>query len=96
MNVCKCFNYFKNQNKSKYVHTRPKYNVRIDLDKLRPDPGMQITRVNSASTYFYNTIPNKKASFTIDPNFSSETLVEQQRARGESCPRFRRNNAFVY
>ena len=93
------FNEFQSilKNQSKYIHTRPKYCVRIDISKLKPDPAMEMTRVNAAQTYFYNTIPTKKASFTIDPNFASETILDLRKSRSKSCSNsFRRDFAFVY
>jgi hypothetical protein len=70
------------------------------MDKIRPDPAADEIHVNASETYFYNTIPNKKSSFTIDPSFSSEGMQGyKMKLRSKSSSvnnRIRRDYAFVY
>ncbi len=63
---------------------------------------------NAAETYFYNTLPFRKATFTINPNFISENLnVKKLELQKQSKAhqannnlfgpvKYRRDYAFVY
>jgi len=97
--------------REKFLQKRPKYHVKIDQEKVRPDPPAPEIHYNAPETYFYNTVPNRKATFTINPNFRSEMLNVQKiglqtRVKGKSTSnvfshygapvRFRRNYAFCY
>lgn len=84
----------------KYLHKRPNYFVKIDMDKLKPDRAAPEIHYNASETYFYNTMPFRNATFTIDPSFISEKLNVQKldRIRGSANERvkYRRDFAFVY
>ncbi len=96
--------------REKFLQKRPKYHVKIDPEKVRPDPPAPEIHYNSPETYFYNTVPTRKATFTINPNFRSEMLNVQKmglqtRAKGKSTTnllshfapvKYRRNYAFCY
>ncbi|CAF1048192.1 unnamed protein product [Brachionus calyciflorus] len=92
--------------REKFLNPRPNYYVKIDLDKLKPDRPAPEVHYNAAETYFYNTMPFRKATFTINPHFISENLnvqkidlkLRENSARGSSMEpvRYRRDYAFVY
>lgn len=90
------------------MQKRPKYNVRIDPEKIKPDPPAIELHTNASETYFYNTLPFRKATFTINPHFISENLNVkkmglQNRLSGSQTNnnifgpvKFRKDYAFVY
>ena len=87
------------------MQKRPKYNVKIDPDKIKADPPPIQLHHNAAETYFYNTLPFRKATFSINPNFISENLnvkkLELQKQSKENNSlfgpvKYRRDYAFVY
>ena len=93
----------------KFLQKRPKYHVKIDQEKVRSDPPAPEIHYNSPETYFYNTVPSRKATFTINPEFRSEMLNVhkiglKKRDNGSSSPnlrfgaavKYRRNYAFCY
>jgi hypothetical protein len=81
--------------------------VKIDPEKVRADLPAPEIHTNASETYFYNTMPFKRSTFTINPNFISENLNVkkiglQNRSLSasvnlDSAPvKYRRNYAFVY
>ena len=83
------------------MNKRPNYYVKIDIDKLRPEREAPIIHYNAAETFFCNTMPFRRATFDINPNFISENLNIQKldlKLRGSSAEpvKYRRNFAFVY
>ena len=46
----------------------------MNLDKLKPDPPAPEVHFKDANTFFYNTLPHRKATFNVDPHFISEHL----------------------
>jgi hypothetical protein len=75
------------------------------MDKIKPDPEAPQLHFNAAETYFYNTLPYRKATFTVNPHFISENLIakknliEQEKRRlnnNVTQPvKYRRDYAFV-
>ncbi|RNA06155.1 IQ-DOMAIN 14-like isoform X3 [Brachionus plicatilis] len=89
--------------REKFLHPRPNYFVRIDMNKLQPDERAPQIHYNSPDTYFLNTMPFRKATFTIDPSFISENLnvqkidLKRKESNGsKNAVRYRREFAFVY
>ena len=84
--------------------------MKINLEKLKPDPIAPDVHYKAADTFFYNTLPPRKMTFSIDPHFISENLnvkkVSLQNrppsANSTSRPlstgpvRYRRDYAFAY
>lgn len=73
------------------------------MNKLQADDPAPEIHYNSPDTYFLNTMPFRKATFTIDPSFISENLNVQKidlKRRDSSnlknSVRYRRDFAFVY
>jgi len=88
-------------NRSKYLHKRPNYFVKINLDKLKPDPAAPEMHYKAAETFFLNTMPSKRMTFSVDPNFISENLnikkvSLQNRSPSAGPVKYRRDFAFVY
>lgn len=92
---------------SKFLQKRPKYNVKIDPEKVKCDPPAPVYHFNAPETFFYNTQPSRKMCFTINPNFRSEVLNVQKiglkNRDSTSSPalfgapvKYRRNYAFAY
>jgi hypothetical protein len=81
--------------------------VKIDPEKVKSDPPAPGYFFNAPETFFYNTSPSRKATFTINPHFRSEVLNVQKlglkNREHTSSPnlfgapvKYRRNYAFVY
>lgn len=73
------------------------------MNKLQPDSPAPELHYNSPETYFYNTMPFRKATFSIHPSFISENLNIQKidlkrkdTAGSNKAVRYRRDFAFVY
>ena len=76
------------------------------MESIKPDPERPKLHYNANETFFYNTLPPRKATFTVNQNFISENLrIPKKNAYDEKIRilnsmgkpvRFRRDYAFVY
>ena len=91
---------------SDHIQNRPNYYVPIDMESIKPDPERPKIHFNANETYFYNTLPTRKATFVVNNNFISENLripkknsyeekIRILNSQGKPV-RFRRDYAFVY
>jgi len=91
---------------SDHIQNRPNYYVPIDMESIKPDPERPKIHFNANETYFYNTLPTRKATFFVNNNFISENLCIPKKnsyeekirilnSQGKPV-RFRRDYAFVY
>lgn len=55
-------------------YERPKYFVEVSEESLKTDPGAPELHFIASDTYFLNTMPTKRSTFTIHPEFISESL----------------------